>query len=298
MTDLQQPTCDFPARGRIFTPEDIEAIIGIVERHYEQGRTAISQEVCRALSWVQPNGRLKDVACREVLRKLHALGVICLPAPKTRGAVWNAGSDEPRRNTDMTPISDADLRSISLRIARNRADVRLWNSLVCTHHYLHSSRIVGRQIKYLAYAGEKPVACLGWGDSAWAVNSRDGWIGWSCADRVRNRYLVVNNVRFLILPWVHVPNLASYLLGACISRVVRDWQAKYNARPVLLETFVDTSRFPGTCYRAANWTQVGLTSGYAKVGDSHHNSQTPKGVFVYPVHNRCKDILKGSRRDG
>ena len=294
MTDLQQPICGFSARGRIFTSEDIEAIIGIVEGGYEQGRTAISKEVCRALSWLQPNGRLKDVACREALRKLQALGLISLPSPRTHGGVWNADLDHRNCKVDMTPVSDANLRSVSLRIVRNQADVLLWNSLVGTHHYLHSSRIVGRQIKYLAYADERPVACLGWGDAAWALNSRDGWIGWSCADRVRNRHLVVNNVRFLILPWVHVPNLASYLLGACCGRIVQDWYSKYGTRPVLLETFVDTSRFPGTCYRAANWIQVGLTSGYAKMGDSHHNSQTPKGVFLYPVHDRCKDILKGS----
>lgn len=294
MPDLQQPTRSFTARGRIFTSEDIDKIVRIVERSFEYGRTAISKQVCQALSWCQPNGRLKDMACREVLRKLETIGLIALPSPKGQGAVWNPPSPECDHDFDTTPVTAADLKSVQVRLVEDPGQILAWNALVGAYHYLHSSRIVGRQLKYVAYAGERLVACLGWGEAAWALKSRDGWIGWSSEDRACNRHLIVNNVRFLILPWIHVPNLASCLLAACSSRIVKDWFDKYGVRPVLLETFVDLAQFPGTCYRAANWTQIGVTAGYAKAGCSHHNSQTPKGIFVYPVHTRFKDMLKGS----
>ncbi len=287
----------FHARGRFFTPKQIARIKTIVDRYSAEGRTRISQRVCRALRWRQANGELKDMACREVLRRLDDLGVIDLPAPKWGGAKWppREENQQPCSKEKAVAISSLSFSEIELVCIASKRDplAALWNSLVDQHHYLHSSRIVGRQLKYIAFYAETPIACMGWGDCAWAQAARDRWIGWSEGQRSRKRHLVINNCRFLILPHVKVPNLASWLIARCTSAAIRDWNEQYSIRPILLETFVDSQRFAGTCYRAANWLAVGTTSGYAKVGNSHHNSQTPKLVFAYPTTQRFRKLLKG-----
>ena len=150
-----------------------------------------------------------------------------------------------------------------------------------------------KEIKYIVFDKNRPVACLGWGDASWQLKVRDKWIGWNASQRTRKLHLLVNNVRFLILPWVIVPNFASYILAKCSRAVVNDWEQKNAFRPVLLETFVDTKKFIGTCYRAANWTELGTTSGYAKRGSYHYNSQSPKTLYVYPVNKKFSALLKG-----
>ena len=288
----------FDARGRHFTPKQIAAIIAITGKYSEEGRTRISERVCRAIRWHQPNGNLKDMACREVLRKLHAIGVIKLPPARGTGAKWPSRIIRAETAVDDSAICDINGNAIRLTRVDSTHDAlaTVWNSLVEKYHYLHSSRIVGRQIKYIAFVDDRPIACLGWGDAAWAQQARDQWIGWTSAQRTRRRHLIVNNSRFLIFPWVKVPNLASLLIAKCTRQVIADWTDIYSFRPALLETFVDSHLFYGTCYRAANWQDVGITSGYAKVGGSHHNSQTPKLVFVYPTTSSFRSQLRGNRK--
>ena len=281
------------ARGRRFTRRQMQRIAEIVDRYYHEGRTQISYRVCRALRWKQPNGRLKDVACREALRKFHQLGIVSLPPPRSAGAVWKPLDSSLQYTVKHPPITSLAFTKIELRKVETNGDTRLWNSLVSTYHYLGSSRIVGRQLKYMALVNEQPVACLGWGDCSWALSSRDNWIGWTKQQRAKQRKRIINNVRFLILPWVKLPNLASHLLAKCSRRVVNDWQEKYAVLPVLLETYVDPAHFSGTCYRAANWRKIGITAGYAKIGNFHHNSQTPKILFVYPLTADFQQILTG-----
>jgi hypothetical protein len=282
----------FRSRGRLFTPRQIEIISSIVERHFDEGRTKISQRVCRTLRWRQANGRLKEVACREVLLKMEMAGLIRLPPRLCHGAIWKSPSLLETYKGDTTLLTSLDFRTVHLDNVRQKEQADLWNSLVNTYHYLHSSRIVGRQIKYLAYAGARPIACLGWGEAAWTLKARDEWIGWTPTQMTRHRHLMINNVRFLILPWIRVPNLASHLIAKCSEAVLNDWEASSGFRPVLLETFVDIQRFSGTCYRASNWIELGVTAGYAKVGGSHHNSQMPKAIFVYPTSKDCRKILR------
>jgi hypothetical protein len=282
----------FKSRGRYFTIGELQHLAEIVEQYFDEGRTSISRHICRSLGWVQPNGRLKDVACREILRKLNEAGHIRLPPPRGSGAVWKHPKCSESVSQHTTLITSIDFRKLILKRATSKEDIKLWNYLVCTFHYLHTSRIVGRQIKYIAFSEERPVACLGWGDGSWMVRARDQWTGWTVDQLSRNRHLIINNVRFLVLPWVKVQNLASHLLSKCASKVASDWYMKYGYRPVLLETFVDVERFSGTCYRAANWICLGLTAGYAKVGSSHHNSQKPKAIFVYPIGRHSHDELR------
>lgn len=285
----------FEARGRRFTPRQLKIIARIVSTYSQESRTRISQRICRAIRWRQPNGQLKDMACREVLRKLNEIGFIELPAPRAAGARWIRSKGRAAPVIDQSPITALRFGETTLIRVPSKSDplASLWNSLVEHYHYLGSSRIVGRQIKYLAFLHDRPIACFGWSDAAWAVRCRDQWIGWTQQQRERNRHRVVNNARFLILPWIRVPNLASFLIARCTDAAIRDWGDIYGYRPLLLETFVDADRFTGTCYRAANWTELGQTSGYAKFGASHHNSQQPKLLLVYPTSPEFRSRLRG-----
>lgn len=286
----------FRARGRVFTPSQIDKIRKTVDRYPLETRTKISQRVCRSLRWKQPNGRLKDVACREVLRKLDQERVITLPKPKGRGAVWKKPPKLIEYNGDQSTLESLDFRKIEFKLANSKNELNLWDLLVKKYHYLDSSRIVGRQLKYLIFFDDRPIACLGWGDSSWNIRCREEWIGWTKKQLTKNRHLIINNVRFLILPWVQVPNLASYILSNCSHMARNDWEKKYGFQPVLLESYVDINKFRGICYKASNWVDIGRSSGYAKVGSFHHNSQTPKALFVFPLDRKFRKILLGKRK--
>lgn len=286
-------TTPFRARGRVFTTRQLEIISHICDKYSHEGRTQISRRVCKALAWKQSNGNLKDIACREVLRKLDQLQIICLPEGRSRGATWketNSRQFLPEQNYPI--ITTLRFNEIIIRKISSNENL-LWNNFVTRYHYLRSSRIVGRQVKYIAFSKDEPIAFFGWGDSSWAIKDRDHFIGWNSYQRSKNRYMIINNTRFLILPWVKVPNLASYLIAKCSKLVLEDWESYYGYRPVLLETFVDISHFVGTCYKAANWLYVGQSKGYSKQGASHHNSQSPKAVYLYPLTDKFKEILKG-----
>jgi hypothetical protein len=288
----------YRARGRPFTARQLLLIKDIVKRYFPEGRTRISFRVCSALRWRQRNGAPKDMACREVLRRLDAAGLLDLPPAKWGGAVWCHTTRKSSANVVTDSIMDLDFHAVEVHRICSKSDPKaaLWNSLVTEHHYLHSSRLVGRHLKYLYFWGDRPIACFGWGDAAWSVACREKWIGWTQRQIAQRRHLIVSNGRFLILPWVHVPNLASHLIARCTAALVRDWEEVYGYRPVLLETFVDISRFSGTCYRAANWSAVGNTSGYAKTGGTHHNSQLPKLLLMYPTARDFRKLLRGCKK--
>jgi len=184
-----------------------------------------------------------------------------------------------------------DLRPIDVRMVRGTKDEGLFRELVDKHHYLGYRQIVGEHLKYIAFSGKRPVACIGWGGAAWKVGCRDDYIGWERETRERNLQLVANNTRFLILPWVRVPHLASFLLGQQARVVSRDWERVYAHPLVLLETFVDTERFKGTCYRAANWIHVGETAGRGKYDRFNERKEPVKGVYLYPLRRDFGRIL-------
>ncbi len=288
-----QPQNAFPSgvcclRGRLFSQDDLQLIRVISESAWEKGRSAISRRVCAELAWRQPNGRLKDRACRDVLLKLEAAGYLKLPPRLSSGRTANDGRPASERfHVDITSVRPRDMithyEKPRMVMVRHSDTEVLWNTLVATYHYLGYNTIVGRHLKYIAYYGKVPIACLGWGDPARAVRCRDEWIGWSAETRERNRQLIVNNVRFLILPWVHVPNLASTLLGLSARILKREWTDYYGLPPVLLETFVEQSRFRGTSYRAANWTLVGQTTGNGKCGSGYFFHGKVRDVYVYPL---------------
>ena len=270
--------------GRFFTGQEIKQIRELIHTPPQLNRQQLSYRVCELFDWRKADGGLKDMSCRVALLRMHREGLIELPAPRHK---VNPCRSFARRTEQALPESvlEAPVHELSdLRLAVvSGQDSALWNEYIDRYHYLGYKPLPGAQLRYFAYVGERVVALLGFGAAAWKTGPRDEWIGWSRSARQRNLSGVVNNARFLILPWVRVKSLGSKLLSMAARRLPTDWTGRYEYRPVLLETFVEAERFAGTCYRAANWTCVGQTQGRGKLGD-HRLGQVPvKTVWVYPL---------------
>lgn len=279
-------------RGRSFSGNDLDFIGKTVTRYYNEGRSFISRIICEELKWQQPNGWLKDRACRDVLLQLEARNVITLPPRKAKKDPYfrkECEKDVEEKKYEL--IDDGDINQVRLIMIRHTKYEKEWNHFVSMHHYLGHKVIVGRHLKYMAFLNDIPVACLGWGEAAWAVNCRDEWIGWTEQQRKQNIHLIINNVRFLILPWVRLPNLASKILGQSAKIIEEDWRNFYQSSPLLLETFVEQNRFLGTCYKAANWIDIGTTRGTSKKGNTHFIHKNIKKVFVYPLARKYRESL-------
>lgn len=287
-------------RGRTFTTLEINLISKLAQKYFEEGRTRISIEVCKALNWRQPNGWLKDRACREVLRFLQRKRYLRLPKPKVARKPGNNHSGLQRRflqAINTTPITSANLHSLVVNQVKGNKDELLWNCLVNKYHYLGFKVFVGRSLKYLVYSGDRILAAVGLCDPAWSLSVRDVPLKNLGVDVKAIRQRGINNGRFLIMPWVKVENLASRILSITARRFVKDWASYYSVNPLMLETFVDPGRFNGTCYKAANWVYLGQSRGYFKSGSSHWNSQVPKMLFVYPLEKDLKKKLKEYLRE-
>lgn len=270
-------------RRRTIRGEELDLIQTLIHEEGHRGRTYISEELCRLWNWRQTNGKPKEVAARELLRRLEAKGLLQLPARQSRGCVGHKPQLELGLEHNAQSL-EGNLKSfhpVELRLAQDKKEKQLYVELIRRHHYLGHSLISGAGLKYIAYIQNKPAGCLGWSWAAWKVACRDRWIGWDEEQRQKNLPLIVNNTRFLILPWVKIPHLASHLLGKNIRVLSEDWQRIYGDRIVLAETFVDIGRFRGTCYKAANWTWVGNTQGRGK-WDRNHSQQgkSVKAIFV------------------
>jgi len=281
-------------RGRRVAESDIIFIRSIIERHRSEGRKFISQEICRLWDWKQSNGMAKIMACSELLLRLERAGYVDLP-PRKKGP----GSGPRHHRPIPIPLHDQspfkasfqEIGPIEIKKVRSTSWEPLYKGLIAAYHYLGYRQTVGEHLKYMAFHQDRPLACIGWGGAAWKVASRDHFIGWTPAHRDRNIPFVVQNTRFLILPWVEVPHLASHLLGKMAKILPQDWQKIYHHPIVLLETFVDTLRFKGTCYRAANWVHVGFTQGRGRWDSAHRHSLPIKAVFLYPLVKGFREVL-------
>jgi hypothetical protein len=253
--------------GRRITDEDLALIRQIMNDYPQALRTEISRRVCLAWHWFKPDGGLKEMSCRVLLLKLHRDELISLPLPRNgnnNGCKFERRSPtgEPR-NPIIQPVGQ--LLPLQLQRIVTKKNSFLWNELIERYHYLGYTPLPGAQIRYFIHSPHGLLGAIGFSAAAWKVQPRDRWIGWSPVIREQNLYRIVNNSRFLILPWVQSKNLASKILSLCAKQLPLDWQALYNYRPVLLETFVETERFTGTCYQAANWIWVGVTKGRGKL---------------------------------
>ncbi len=277
-------------RKRVITHNDISFISQVIQDHWNAGRTVISRKLCEAWDWRQTNGHLKDGVCRALLLRLEQQGFITLPPRLLYINQTRKGKISPAiLNFSPEPITAPvrELAPIELKQVRRTPEEKLFNNLIRQFHYLGYTQPVGEHLKYLAYAGGRVVACFAFASAPYALDCRDTFIGWSPEARERNRHLLAYNTRFLILPWVQVPHLASHLLGRIARTISADWQKLYRHPVLWLETFVDTERFAGTCYRAANWTALGVTSGRGKYNKTHKQQTSIKAMYGYPL---CRDF--------
>jgi Domain of unknown function (DUF4338)/Transposase DNA-binding/Transposase Tn5 dimerisation domain len=281
--------------GQTFSEQTIASIQATIEREPEMSRVALSRRVCGKLNWRSPNGKLKEMSCRVALSKLDRRGVIRLrPLTHHAPGCKKTGLGEPIPTPEPIQCSLGELGPVELvkvKSAESKAS-RCWNELMECYHYLGSGPLCGAQLRYLIKSGKGQwLGGLAFSASAWRIQARDHWIGWSDRARKENLHKVVSNSRFLICPWVKVQNLASHVLAQAISRLRADWQERYGFEPVLLETFVDRSRFLGSSYRAANWQYLGKTSGRGRQDRKKTFSLSKKDVYVYSLSKQAREVL-------
>ena len=279
--------------GRDFSPEELERIRVLIAQG-QICRSQLARQVCREFAWLNALGQLKEMSCKVALLRMERAGLLVLPAPRTRNG--NGKKLLPAQDLlalEQTPLTlpAHQLHALRLALVHTRHERLLYRQMMAQHHYLGYCPMAGAQLCYLLFNGSRLLGALGFGASAWLLADRDRFIGWSSLQRQRNLHLVLNNHRFLLLPWVHCPNLASRVLGWVCRRLAADWFSHYGYRPVLLETFVQYPRFTGTAYRAANWRYVGLTKGRGKLEKLHQAILPQKAIFLYPLHPHFKELL-------
>jgi len=271
-------------RGRVFSVDELETIRSIVSSSTGESRCALSRQICELLDWRQANGQLKDRSCRDALSRLEERGFLQLPAPRQipKPRLPICITDQTNERPAFTP-SPREVNAESFSIVSGKKERRLWSEYIERYHYLGYGVPVGPNIKYFVHVRGELIACMAFSGAAWKVGVRDQWIGWSHEQREQRLHLIVNNTRFLILPWVQVKNLASRLLGLVARRLPEDWLYEYAYRPALFETFVHVDRHAGTCYRAANWQCLGQTDGRGRMDRRKQRALPQKSIFVYPL---------------
>ncbi len=277
--------------GRDFTEEELAWTRQLIIDRPDISRKDISVLFCQKANWLKPDGGLKDMSCRVAMLKMDRAGHLTLPLPKKKHTkpykkirtLWAIEQPEITKK--------AGEFNLVLELVNSRTTA-LWNEFVDRYHYLGYKTLPGAQLRYFVKSDKQILALLGFGAAAWTTAPRDKYIGWNQSTRKKNLHLVVNNARFLILPWVHSKNLGSKILSLASKRICSDWEQRYKYRPVLLETFVEKQRFKGTCYKAANWVEVGDTCGKGKLGK--RNGEVPtKSVWLYPLCADFRNLLSG-----
>jgi hypothetical protein len=281
-------------RGREVGSDEITFVRGVIAAAPLASRRALSLKICEAWGWVQPNGTLRDAVCRGLMLALHRAGHITLP-PARGVQQWPLARRSPPAQIEVASIPIdvplSELGPLEVRQVRRTPEEALVRSLIEQHHYLGYVHPVGEHLKYLVTARGQPIACFCWSSAPRHLGPRDRYLGWSKDARKANIRFVAYQSRFLILPWVHVPHLASHLLGNLSRRLSADWESVY-AHPIYFaETFVDPSRYRGTCYRAANWTYLGMTTGRGKDAPTAQPNRSLKQVLGYALVKDFRRLL-------
>lgn len=281
--------------GRDFSPEEQEQIRELIKNNPGLKRTPLSQEICRVFSWYKADGGLKEMSCRVAMLRMQEDGILCLPPSQKKQQHLCSKPIAATFATDPQELIDDpvhQLGDISLVLVTPSSS-RLWNEYIERYHYLGYTTLPGAQLRYFVLRNNQVLALLGFGSSAWKVSPRDEFIGWNHEQRCRGLPLIVNNARFLILPWIRSKNLASKILSMIARQLPIDWVKRYNLRPALMETFVETDRFKGTCYKAANWIYIGKTKGRGRHGPSRYIQNVPiKEILLYPLTRDFRKVLK------
>ena len=277
--------------GRDFSNEELELIRKLIAEDPSRSRAKLSKIVCSLLQWYKVDGGLKEMSCRVAMLRMHDDGLIQLPPPRWKRPTINIHITSASDPAEPVRLPVHALAPLRFSLVTEKKDSNLWNEYIHRYHYLGYKPLPGAQLRYLIHSGQELVALLGYGASAWQCAPRDQFIGWSHDQRQRNLHLVVNNARFLILPWVNSQNLASKILSLSAKRLRTDWENRYNYQPVLLETFVEQKRFTGTCYKAANWHYAGKTKGRGKLEPSQKQVLPIKDIWLYSLASNFRKIL-------
>lgn len=277
--------------GRDFSPQEIDRIRELIAEDHTRTRAELSRRVCKLLQWHKLDGGLKAMSCRVAMLRMQDDGLIQLPPPtrkRPETRIRCTAATDPE-----APITAAvhELPPLCFHQVTKGKGSSLWNEYIHRYHYLRYTTLPGAQMRYRVSAGGQTLALLGFGASAWQCAPRDNYIGWSHEQRKHNLHLIINNARFLILPWVQSKNLASKILAIASRKVVDDWHYRYGYRPVLMETFVEKGRFTGTCYKAANWLYMGETQGRGKLGPAGKQSVPIKDLWLYPLKSGFRKAL-------
>jgi len=281
--------------GRAFSPDDIEIIKWTRKRYPQLTRSELAATICETLDWLTPAGRVKIPQCLEMLAQLETEGVLALPPIRVMTKSGNAPSTFRIEAGAELNGSANEYVPVVLDIARPGESLKRWRACVDQYHMLGDKKVFGSRLHYFIRSGNQELGCLQFSASAWALSNRDKWIGWNVEDRKQRLHLIVNNSRFLIFPWVHIRNLASKVLATAARQIQGDWLREYCYAPVLLETFVDLEHFKGTCYKAANWLQLGETQGRGRMDRRNEGGLSRKAVFMYPLQKDFKECLRGEK---
>lgn len=278
--------------GRTFSPQELEWLKGLLGSE-SLTRQQLSRRVCQELNWINPAGRLKEMSCRVALLRMERAGLIDLPSPLRPNT---NGRTSPKEWTVPKPegpliLAAGQLDSVRLEVVQTKQGAGWYRAMMRAHHYLGCKPMAGAQLRYLIGSGNWLLGGLGFGAAAWMMAARDRWIGWSASQRERRLERIVSNSRFLLLPWVQCPHLASSVLGRVARQLPQDWQHRYGYRPVLIESFVEVQRFWGACYQAANWLCLGQTTGRGKLEKSHSQIVPIKRIFVRQLRPDFRDLL-------
>jgi len=291
---IRDMDAEFKYRGQTYSDQEIAFVRQLIEANPGDSRRTLSKKLCLAWNWVQRNGALRDMVCRSFMLELEKAGHIILPARKKNPPNNLAKRKKPVKiPVDQTPVCAklSDIMPIRFCQVRRREQEPLCNSLIEQFHYPGYSQPVGEHLKYLVSAGGRPVACMTWSSAPRHIGCRDRFIGWSPAIRKKNIRLIACNSRFLILPWVKVKYLASWLPGRTAGIISRDRMTYYRHPIHFLETFVDTERYAGTCYYAANWKFLGKTTGRGKDDQTGLANRSIKDVLGYPLSKNFRSNL-------
>lgn len=288
--------------GQPLGAEQLALIRSCVSSYPGLSREELAATLCEWMDWCRPNGRLKTRECRDLLLLLQTQGLISLPALRAgRPCGATTTIDHTEHNKPHAPVQEtlASLAPIRLRRMEESVDQDQWRELIDRYHYLGYRTAYGASVRYLIETPHRQPAvlgCLQFSSAAWRMKARDHWIGWDQTCRLANLPRLINNSRFLLLPWVQVPNLASHVLAMALRTVTQDWERQYGLRPWLVETLVDTQRYSGHCYRAANWLDVGMTTGRGRQDRDHQrHGAAPKRILLYPLRaDACHLLCKKS----
>ena len=280
--------------GRNFTQTELDGIRALIAANPGASRAALSRYVCKYVNWYRIDGRLKDMSCRVAMLRMQDSGLIQLPPPRNsnnngKACCWKIQRTEPNPTPIIIPSSA--FSELSLCVVREKQQSLLWNEYIHRYHYLGYAPMPGDQIRYIVYWNDRVAALLSFRAAVWTTAPRDQFIGWNLQQRKKNIHLITNNARFLIPPFIQSPNLASCILGMINKKLVQDWKEYYNYSPVMMETFVETPKFRGTCYKASNWIYLGVTKGVGRLGIISRPMLPIKSIWVYPLVKNFRQFL-------